>query len=222
MPKVVLVDGRLDVAPSTPAPEEQSDPVKLAALERLRQAVAVLLRSGNIHLDIETLARRMSANIDRDFADIDILSVHFDLEACRGIYDRRAERTGDDILTPDTVSALSQVGQVGPGLTLDNADVEKLEDRRRRYDGPPIDKKLIEDHDALSKSISENTEAFGQAIRDLSEIVQAGSATELDRRRSAQIGLNRNTVFVAAGIVAGGFLAGAGSALYEWFVTSAT
>ncbi|MGR3344945.1 MAG: hypothetical protein ACU0DI_17305 [Paracoccaceae bacterium] len=222
VPKVVLVDGRLDIAPSTPSPDEQSDPVKLTALERLRDAGAVLLRCGNKHLDIDTVARRLSANIGRDFADIDILSVHFDLEACRDIYDHRAERSGDDILAPDTVSALSQVAQVGPGLTLDNADVEKLEERRRRYDGPPIDESLIENHDTLSKSISKNTEAFGQAIRDLSDIVQAGSTAELDRRRTGQFGLNRDTVFVAGGLVAAGFFGETGSAIYEWFVTSAS
>ncbi len=221
---LMVIGGKIDLAPATPGADELADPVKIKALERLRSAVETLRRAGNQHEDIDVVSRRLSAQTEKPLGQLDMLEVHFDLEVCRGIYDRRGERTGEDILSAATIGALDKVCVVGPGLTLDNAEVERLERRRRDYDGPAPTPQNLGHQNALSQSIIATPDLFGDHLRAVSARFPGAAGDHLDRARVAQNAGNRNvvirfglwaTVGLAGGAL-GGFGGAAGTAGWAW------
>lgn len=226
-PRIDLVDGQIDLVHSRPDASEQSDPVKQKALERLREAVVHMCRVGNRYPDLDTCSRRLARLIEPDLAEIDLLEVHFELEIIRGIYNRRDEREGEDRLDAEAVGALDRVGMVGPGLTLDNADVERLEERRRRYREDPPSGETRKTQDDLSQSIADAPQLFGEDLREISDRLAAMEAKS-DRQLAFQNDGNRNVIIVAGIAVAdkllwgmaGGPLSGVGNAASDWLVAN--
>lgn len=151
-----------------------------------------------------------------------MLDVHFELEALRGTYERRGERKGEDIFGDEVIDALDKVLMIGPGLVLDNAQVEKLEARRDRYRGQVPDTDTLAAQDAMSDGIIEHPEVFGEHLRAYSEGFKAGSKLEMDRLRIGQNSANKNVVIVAGMYVVDGMIGGplsaAGENLLAWFI----
>ena len=199
---VTVAEGKAEVAPALPVGAELTDPVKRKALERLREAVEVLRRSGNQHPDIDTISRRLAAELAHDFPAIDLMEVHFDLTACRSIFTRRDEREGDDRLAPETVTALDRVWMIGPGLTLDNPEVEVFEARYRRHAQATDTTAPIAAQDELSRAIITAPDAFGPRIISYSATFTQSSTDPETRVRVAQQTVNRNIVIALGRYVA--------------------
>ncbi len=188
-------DGRLDIAPSHPAAEELTDVVKAKAHEKLKVAVSQLNQTaGNYHPRLARLARDLFEHIDCPLADMDMLDVHFELEALRGTFERRSERKGEDVFGDEVVDALDNVLLIGPGLVLDNEAVEKLEARKDRYRGTMPSADVQKAEDDLSGSIIDNTELFGDNMRGYSVTFVNSEIDDSPRLRAGQETLNKNTV----------------------------
>lgn len=219
---VVMRDGKVDVAPSLPQIHETQDQVKLKSLARLRDAVAVLLRAGNQHLDIDNLARRMHVEIEKPLPDIDLFKVHVELCLCRSIYDRRSDRKSDDILSAEVLSALEVVALVGPGLTFGNPEVDLLEDRRRQNDAVSLDPALVALQDQLSQTIASNVSTFGPNLVEYQKLFLSAPIDSNNRVRVWQRTLNRNALIFAGCTVLlaleSGPLGQIGSTLTSWLL----
>lgn len=217
------VDGRLDISPTTPNADELTDAVKRKAHQLLQQTTKSLEQiAGNMHARLAATARTLSLHIDCPLQEVDMLDVHFELEALRGTYERRGERKGEDIFGDDVIDALDKVLMIGPGLVLDNEQVEKLEERRDRYRGQVPDVDTLAAQDAMSDGIIEHPEVFGDHLRAYSEGFKAGSKQEMDRLRTGQNSANKNVVIVAGlyvvdGMV-GGPLSAAGESIFTWLL----
>ncbi|MBM7067838.1 leucine-rich repeat domain-containing protein [Actibacterium sp. 188UL27-1] len=208
-PRVIATETSVDVERAVVSEAKLNDLVRQKALERLRTAVNQLVRAGNRHPDLYDPCTSLRDHILGDLSEIDLLEVHFELEELRGIFDRRDERTGEDVFEPDVVSALDRVGLVGPGLTMDNAEVERFEARRGRYLDLPTALKALQENDVLSRAILDDP-LYGEVIKSYSDLFLRGAAREQEpaRLRAGQSFLNRNTVITVGLVFASGFLAG--------------
>lgn len=220
--RVSVVDGKFDLLPALPTAAELSDPVKVSALDAIRSAVETLYRVGNRHEDIDSVSRRLQTELNKPFAEINLLQVHLDIETCHGIFARRGEREETDTLSATTLNALETVFTAGPGLTLDNPDVEKLEERRRRYlDGRKQEADLTL-QDAISKAITKQSDLFGPLLRDSSAQFLNSPSDPTSRHRTAQDATNKNTVIAVALLVDDRLVSGpigdVGSQTFGWLL----
>ncbi|MEM8555424.1 MAG: leucine-rich repeat domain-containing protein [Pseudomonadota bacterium] len=212
--RVVATDQGFDLGPSKPDDTETNDRLKQKAFERLKRAAADLCRAaGNMFPDLDDGARALEKNLDCEFEDLDVLDVHFELESLRAVYETRDERPKGEELTPKAVKALNDVLLLGPGLTLDNAEVQKLEDRRDRYRGRAPDPDVLAKQDALSQAIADAPETFAPRLRRLEEKVQEGSKAEFDRLRVGQESVNQNALVATGRWFVDKFSSGAVTAL---------
>lgn len=216
-------DGRLDISPAIPDADELTDTVKRKAHALLQQASKSLEQiAGNMHPRLASSARTLSLHIDCPLEQVDMLDVHFELEALRGTYERRGERKGEDILGDDVIDALDKVLMIGPGLVLDNEQVEKLEARRDRYRGVPANPDVQSAQDQLSGRIALDPSLFGDTIRSYSVTFKEGHAEGSERLQAGQGILNKNTLIYIGSVVvsgmAGGPLSALGNDLLAWLV----
>lgn len=214
------VDGRLDIRPALPSGVELADTVKQKAHLRLVDKLDALAQvAGNRFPRLANAARKLWARLDCAFEEIDMLEVHFDIEGMRGTYERRNEGIGEERLSQDVISALDDVLIVGPGLVLDNEEVEKADIRRDRYRGI-ISHENIAAQDVVSDVIVGSPDFFGDRMRDYSAGFKAGSHHDMDRLRTGQATLNRNTLIViglgAAQSILGGPMGEIGNQLIIW------
>lgn len=216
-------DGRLDVVPAVPDAEELTDAVKAKAHTLLQQATKSLEQiAGNMHPRLSASARALSLHIDCPLQEVDLLDVHFELEALRGIYERRGERKGEDVFGDEVIDALDKVLLSGPGLVLDNAQVEKLEARRDRYRDKPPSPDVQDAQDRMSDSIALDPALFGDTIRGYSVTFKEGHAEGSERLQAGQGILNKNTLIAVGAIVVSGIVGGplsaVGNDLFAWFI----
>lgn len=214
-------DGRLDISPAIPDADELTDTVKRKAHALLQQASKSLEQiAGNMHPRLASSARTLSLHIDCPLEQVDMLDVHFELEALRGTYERRGER--EDIFGDDVIDALDKVLMIGPGLVLDNEQVEKLEARRDRYRGVPANPDVQTAQDQLSGRIALDPSLFGDTIRSYSVTFKEGHAEGSERLQAGQGILNKNTLIYIGSVVvsgmAGGPLSALGNDLLAWLV----
>lgn len=219
----IAEDGRADLVASFPTEAERQDRVKRKAHDRLITALTTLWQlAGNQHYRLAEQVRQYRVHADRDFDELDMLDLYFEHEALRGVCDRRGEREGEEAFGPDLVDALERVLQLGPSLFLDNPDVEAAEARAARYAAAP-QPEIQPAQDALSGAIAGTPEAFGEGIRELSQLFH-DHARHLERLQSGQRDQNRNAIIVVGGFVlsqmATAPLGEAGSALVGWFLAN--
>lgn len=216
-------EGRLDISPATPAADELTDTVKRKAHQLLQQATKSLEQiAGNMHPRLAATARTLSLHIDCPLQEVDMLDVHFELEALRGTYERRGERKGEDIFGDDVIDALDKVLMIGPGLVLDNEQVERLEARRDRYRGAPPTPDVQAAQDQFSDGIALDPTLFGDTIRNYSVTFKEGHAEGSERLQAGQGILNKNTLIYVGSVIvsgmAGGPLSALGNDLLAWLV----
>jgi hypothetical protein len=212
----------VDTVAVQPDNAELQDPVKLKALERLRKAVDGLVGASNRYPDLYTVSKDLQDMLRRPFEDMDLLEIHFELEICRGVYNRRGERTGEDIFELEVVSTLERVNMFGPPLTLENEEVKEHERRHAEYAGIKANEMTLEFLNQISASITDNDVVFGGKIRHDSAVLAQGSIVVMDRLRVGQLDLNRNTVITVGLMVLDKLVSGpmgvVGTDLFEWLV----
>lgn len=188
---VDIEDGRLEIAASYPDAAERDDTLKRALHERLRPKAAELAQAaGNYHPRLAARARSLTDRLNRPFEDLEMLQIHMDVEDLSSTYRNRDARTGEEVLSGEIVDALADVTNIGPGLTLDNTDVELLEGRKRRFAASPQDADVQAAHDAMSKVVADDQDTMGERLRALEERLlnrQGETSTE-----ALQNSVNRN------------------------------
>lgn len=218
-------DGQLNTPDRHPSAKERADTVKRKIHARLIDAASTLQRAaGNEFSVVSNSARSLFSNVNKPFEQLDMLDIHMDLEELRDSYDRRKERGNEDRLTGNVVDALGNVTRIGPGLTMDNQQVEVFEQRVKRKKDAPEPENTAHAHDKMSMGLSNSTVA-GENLRTLETAILRMDSTLRAQRSAVQEPLHRNLLItagtVAATNVAGGAMAAAGGDLYSFLATNA-
>lgn len=182
---------RLEIAASLPTEAERDERLKAALHERLRPKTQDLARlAGNQYMRLAARARALTTQVDCDFAELDMLLIHLEFADLAELSKIGAE---DDLeFTPEIVAALNDVLRLGPGLTLDNPDVELMLERERRLREDPQPQDVQDAHDKLSDEISKNDEIFGDRLRTIeAQNAQMPSVLSAD---AAQTAVHRNVL----------------------------
>ena len=165
---ILLTDGKLEIARSLPSEAEIDDRLKRALHGRLLPKAVELARvAGNTQGRLAGRARSLVDRLDRPFEELDMINIHMDVEDLSTSLRTNADRLGEDRYSPDIVDALTDVASIGPGLTLDNVDVEKLEDRKRRFAADPPGAEVMAAHTALSLAVAADRAVMGDNLRTL-------------------------------------------------------
>jgi hypothetical protein len=169
--RVIIDENGAEVAAALPDAEEQADRVRLVCLEELRGAVTAFFRiADNYHPQLGKRARVLGKLLETDLPDLDLLRVHMNVEGLRRIYDKRAEREGEERLSADEVDALSDVIAVAPRLTLENEEVERYEARNAERSAGPDSAEVIASHQQMLEAIQQQTEIMGEGLRDIARL----------------------------------------------------
>lgn len=210
-------EGKLDVVPVRPGPEEAGELLKRRLYQRLRGAFAELAHAtGNQQPDVCNRARAAADGMPEDFAGADIVEIYLEVAWARSVFDRRGEREGEDRLGNVAVAALDEILTVGPGIVLDNPEVEKLEERRRRFDADPLSPPAAAAQQAIAEAIAGDPAAFGDTLRAHARWTAGAAPDGADRRGVVQRILARNVVIAAGKWVAGAAATGiVGSVAWE-------
>ena len=167
----LIRNGKLDIETDAPTEAESKDRVKRSLHERLRKLLPELARlAGNQFPRLAARARALTDQIEKDFADIDLLTLHLEIE---DLEDRREKGTEDGAAFSEEVSTtLKSVTNIGPGLTLDHEDVEIMLDRRRRAREENNAKANEAKHNALSNAIIADPDANSEKSREMEELLE--------------------------------------------------
>jgi internalin A len=165
---VSLTNGRLEIARSLPSEAEIDDRLKRALHERLLpKAVELAWVAGNTQGRLAGRARSLVDRLDRPFEELDMINIHMDVEDLSTSLRTNVDRVGEDRYSPDILDALTDVTSIGPGLTLDNVDVDKLEDRKRRFAADPAGPEVMAAHNEFSRAVAVDVAAMGDNLRAL-------------------------------------------------------
>lgn len=166
----ILIDGKLEIAPDPPTEEERRDRVKAVLHERLKEKVKDLsVLAGNRFPRLANRARALVAMLDRPFDELDLLSVHLEIE---DLEERRATGTEDgEPYTEDVQNAVADVTRAGPGLTVGHPDVDTFLDRRRRSREDVVREKDYAAHRRLSQAVIDDAAANGPNSRAMEELL---------------------------------------------------
>lgn len=121
--ETILTDGQLEMAADPPSQNERDEALKQALHQRLQLSVPDLARAaGNIFPRLASKARVLERLVSQAFADLDLLSIHLEVEI---LQDRLTRGNEDGVAFPeDVLGPLSDVTRVGPGLTLGHPSVD--------------------------------------------------------------------------------------------------
>jgi len=163
---ILSEDGRLEVAQSLPTEAERDERLKLVLHERMRAKASELAQAaGNRFPRLAARARAVAVQVDRPFAEVDLLVLHLDVEdlAAR---EQAGEEEGE-AYPPEVTGPLSDVLRIGPGLTLGNPDVDLLMERINRARAAPIPTEEKAAHDRMSAVTAADQAAIGDRLRAL-------------------------------------------------------
>jgi hypothetical protein len=185
-------DGRLEVAASTPSEAERDERLKRVLHERLQAKADDLSKAaGNRFPRLATRARALVKQVDVPFEDLDMLGVHLAVEDLAEMARRGREEDGGEAFPEEVSVPLADVLRTGPGLTLDNEDVELLMDRARRYAAAPAPEAEKAAQDAMSHAVASDPRAIGDRLRALETQVAESHTPEA---AVAQRAVNRNVL----------------------------
>jgi internalin A len=207
--RIGLDGDRLELDPSSPTEAERDERLKQILHERLKvQTRDLCQKAGNQFFRLAARARALEVQVERDFADLDMLPLHLAIDDIRKMEElgREDEESGD--FPPEVQIALADVLGTGPGLTLGNPDVDLLVERaNRRRSAPPVPESELAAQDALSARLIEATDAIGDRLRAVEEAVVGSEGAE---DREMQKATHRSLLWRIAAYAGGGVVMGAG------------
>lgn len=158
--ETILINGQLELAADLPTQAERDEALKRALHERMKSAALDLARvAGNTFDRLASKARVLAGLLEKPFDELDLLSVHLEVEI---LQDRLTRGTEDDVAFPDTVlGPLSDVTRAGPGLTLGHPSVDLYIARVRDARENPSPAKDEASHAALSVATIQDPQANG-------------------------------------------------------------
>ncbi|MEM7438790.1 MAG: hypothetical protein AAF393_04260 [Pseudomonadota bacterium] len=187
---------RIDVADTDSQDLPISD-AQAIAHGKVVSALFDVIGAANRHDDLSDPGLKIREFVGAAPDQVRKLELHFELRTLRGIYDRRAERDADNQLETKTVSAIQQIVEFGPYLTLDDPRVKALDQSLVNYEDPTGE--ALAKLDGFARAIEENADVFGPILRLISEKVQG---PEDIRFKQASQQTTYNTLLVLAAIVA--------------------
>ena len=167
----ILLNGQLELTPDPPTEAEQHERLKRAMHERLQDKAPDLARAaGNAYPRLASKSRVIAELVARPFNDLDLLSIHLEIE---DLSDRARRGVEDGVpYTEDVANALGDVTRLGPGLTLGHPEVDlflvRLHDAREKP-SPQADAVA---HAVLSQAIINDPEAHGELSRAMEARLQ--------------------------------------------------
>jgi hypothetical protein len=167
----ILIDGKLEIEVDPPTEDERRDQAKAVLHERLKDKARDLsVLAGNRFPRLANRARALMLLLDRPFAELDLLSLHLEIE---DLEERRTTGAEDgEPYTDDVRNAVSDVTRAGPGLTVGHPDVDTFLDRRRRSREDVVPEKDDAAHQRLSQAVIDDAEANGPNSRAMEELLQ--------------------------------------------------
>ena len=216
---VEVVHERIELAARHPTEAERDEALKRALHERLRDRAEDLARlAGNLFPRLATRARGLHEKLSRPFETLDMMQVHLDIEDLADIYERRDSRQGEDAFTPDVVDVLADIARDGPGLTLDNPDVERLEERKRRFAASPPPEHVQAAHAEMSRKVAAAEAVFGDRLRTVEDRMEGRE--DLPSTGVMQEAVHRNVLLrigrFGLGIAGTAAVGAMGSALWQF------
>ena len=182
---------KLEVAASLPSEAERDETLKKALHKRLLPKSEDLARAaGNQFMRLAARARALTLLAEKPFDELDMLLMHLEVEDLKA----RADAGEEDGLpfTPEVIAALDDVLRLGPGLTLDNPDVELLIVRTQRYLEEKPHDDVAHAHDRWSNAAKDNDAVFGQRLRILEATVS--EMPDVPASDATQTSLHRNVI----------------------------
>jgi hypothetical protein len=167
----ILVDEKLEIAADPPTEEERRDRVKAILHDRLRDKAGTLAAlAGNRFPRLANRARALATLLDKPFDELDLLSVHLEIE---GLEDRRETGAEEgEAFTDEVRQAIADVTRAGPGLTIGHPDVDLMLDRRRMAREEVVPEAEDAAHRRLSEAVMNDPEAHGPNSRAMEELLQ--------------------------------------------------
>ena len=168
----ILINGQLELAPDPPTEAEQRERLKRTLHERLQEKAPDLARAaGNRFPRLAAKSRVIAELVAKPFADLDLLSIHFEVE---DLADRATRGMEDGVpYSEEVASALGDVTRLGPGLTLGHPDVDIFIKRLRDAREHPTPADVAAIHDDLSQAIIDDAHANGERSRAMEARLQA-------------------------------------------------
>jgi len=126
-------DDRIDLPVSRPTNADHADPIKQRLFDRLAQDAARLDRFANRYPDVAPIARSIRDATAQSFGELDVLLLHLDLLALEDLRQAQAQQPEAERWDGECSAAVTAVLRTGPGVTIDNPDVSRHEDRASRF-----------------------------------------------------------------------------------------
>ncbi|MCA3438607.1 MAG: hypothetical protein INF48_14970, partial [Rhodobacter sp.] len=218
VPRIDVGAQGLDLALSLVGEADLADPIKPRLYAMLRDAVAKLLRFGNRYSEVAEPAKKLADLTAVPFADADLLAIHLQLAVLTDVRAADADRPKDEQLDPDCRLALDAVLRIGPGVTMDNADVHALEARLAAYAGTRQPPTVAEGERRVIGAVSDSADLATERLRDAAG--QAAKAGEEGRLAGYRRSFNRN-IIIALGTVVSGIFGAAEGFVYGEIVLAA-
>lgn len=162
----LIDEGRLEIPASFPSPDEQDERLKRALHYRLGpKAAECAQKAGNKFPRMGGKARVLAALLDRPFGELDLLSVHLEIEDIEA----RVKLGSEDEVPydPDLLAAVGDITRLGPGLTRGNADVELFIRRYQDTREAPVNSDTEATRELFSDAIIAAPDAHGPRSRAL-------------------------------------------------------
>ena len=164
----ILIDGKLEIEVDPPTEEERRDRVKAVLHDRLKDKARDLsVLAGNRFPRLANRARALMLLLDRPFDELDLLSLHLEIE---DLEERRATGAEDgEPYTDDVRLAVADVTRAGPGLTVGHPSVDEMLKRRRMARENVVAAEDDAKHQRLSQAVIDDAEANGPNSRAMEE-----------------------------------------------------
>ena len=164
----ILIDGRLEIEVDPPTEDERRDQAKAVLHERLKDKARDLsVLAGNRFPRLANRARALMLLLGRPFAELDLLSLHLEIE---DLEDRRTTGAEDgEPYTDEIRLAIADVTRAGPGLTVGHPSVDETLKRRREAREAVVIAEDDAKHQRLSQAVIDDAEANGPNSRAMEE-----------------------------------------------------
>jgi Leucine-rich repeat (LRR) protein len=166
----ILIDGMLEIEVDPPTEDERRDQAKAVLHERLKDKARDLsVLAGNRFPRLANRARALMLLLDRPFAELDLLSVHLEIE---DLEDRRTIGAEDgEPYTDEIRLAIADVTRAGPGLTVGHPSVDETLKRRREAREAVVIAEDDAKHQRLSQAVIDDAAANGPNSRAMEELL---------------------------------------------------
>jgi Leucine-rich repeat (LRR) protein len=212
--RVIIQNGKLDRATSSPTAADLSDPIKTTLYGQIPDAADALARYGNRFPEVAASSQAIADLAKIPFDQADLLSLHTHTRALQDARRQDDRKPEAERLDPDCRRALNRLLDLTPPVTLGNPQVEDYETRLARFAQVATPETASRGEELILNHLSTSYTITTEALRlDASVMRSAGPE---DGRAPAKRAMSQQVVIAlsfAAGAVVDGALGSIGSEL---------